>query len=66
MPSKTKRQARFMAACAHGSKYPKCPKGDVAQKFNKADEGGALLSEAVKDINRTPRGDKFAKGLRRR
>ena len=55
-----------MAACAHGSGYEKCPPKSVASKFNKADEGGKLLSEAVKDINRTPKGDRFAKGLRRR
>lgn len=43
MPSKTPKQARLMAACAHGAKYEKCPPMDVAKKFNKADKGGKLL-----------------------
>jgi len=69
MPSKTKKQARFMAMCSHSGggnagSGPPCPPKAVAQKFNKADEGGKLLSDAVKDINRTPKNDRFAKGLR--
>lgn len=65
-PSKSKKQARLMAACAHGSDYPKCPPKAVAQEFNKADTGGKTLSNAVKEINRTPKGNRFAKGLRGR
>lgn len=38
MPSKTKKQARLMAACAHGADYPQCPPVKVAKKFNKADK----------------------------
>lgn len=68
-PSKSKKQARFMALCAHGNgdsgKGPPCPKGDVAKRFNDADTGTRRLSEAAKDINRTPKNDRFAKGLRR-
>ncbi len=38
MPSKTKRQARFMAACAHGAGYESCPPTKVAKEFNQADK----------------------------
>ena len=48
MPSKTQKQARFMAACAHGSGYEKCPPAKVAKDFNKADKGSKLLSTAMK------------------
>jgi len=37
MPSKSPKQARLMAACAHGAKYAKCPPKKVAKKFSKAD-----------------------------
>ena len=43
MPSKTKKQARFMAACAHGSGYKSCPPAKVAKDFNKADKGTGIL-----------------------
>ena len=43
MPSKTKKQARFMAACAHGSGYKSCPSAKVAKDFNKADKGSGIL-----------------------
>lgn len=43
MPSKSKAQARFMAACAHGSGYSNCPPAKVSKEFNKADKGGPLL-----------------------
>lgn len=50
MPSTTKRQARTMAACAHGAALDVC--GDipvkVAKEFNKADTGTKLLSKAMK------------------
>lgn len=69
-PSKSKKQARFMALCAHGGgdtgKGPPCPKGDVAKRFNDADTGTKRLSEATKDINRTPKGNRFAPGLKGR
>lgn len=48
MPSKTPRQAKFMAACAHGSGYDKCPPKKVAKEFNQADKGGKMLSTAMK------------------
>lgn len=65
MPSKSTKQARLMGACSHGSNHPKCPPKAVAEKFNKADEGTGLLSKAAKEINRTPKGDRFAKGLKK-
>jgi hypothetical protein len=37
MPSKSPKQARFMAACAHGAGYASCPPSKVSKKFNKAD-----------------------------
>jgi len=48
MPSKTQKQAKFMAACAHGSGYKSCPPGKVSKEFNQADKGSALLSSAMK------------------
>lgn len=38
MPSKTKKQAKFMAACAHGSGYKDCPPDWVAKEFARADK----------------------------
>lgn len=43
MPSKTKRQARFMAACSHGAGYKSCPPAKVAKEFNKADKRTGIL-----------------------
>lgn len=46
MPSKTPKQARFMAGIAHGMK-PKGGKGPpvkVAKEFNAADAGTGILS----------------------
>lgn len=46
MPSRTKRQARFMAAAAHNPAFA-ARAGipvSVAQEFNRADAGGGLLS----------------------
>jgi len=37
MPSKTPKQKRFMAACAHGAGYKSCPPDKVSKEFNKAD-----------------------------
>lgn len=45
MPSKTRKQARFMAACAHGAGYPNCPPMKVAKEFNQADKGTGILSK---------------------
>ena len=50
MPSKTKKQARTMAAAAHDPKFAKkvgIP-GKVAKEFNKADTGTKKLSQAMK------------------
>lgn len=38
MPSKSAAQRRFMAACAHGAGYSKCPPKKVAKEFNRADQ----------------------------
>ena len=46
MPSKTKKQARLMAACANGAKYDKCPPKKVAKEFNKADAGTGILGKS--------------------
>ncbi len=43
MPSKTKKQARLMAACSHGADYPNCPPAKVAKEFNRADKGTGIL-----------------------
>jgi hypothetical protein len=43
MPSKTKKQARFMAACAHGAGYKTCPPEKVAREFNQADKKAGTL-----------------------
>jgi len=48
MPSKSKKQARFMAACAHGAGYSSCPPERVSKEFNQADKGGTLLALANK------------------
>ena len=45
MPSKSPKQARLMAACAHGAKFKSCPKGAVAKEFNKADKGTGILKK---------------------
>ena len=43
MPSSTKKQARFMAACAHGAGYSSCPPAKVSKDFNQADKGTGIL-----------------------
>jgi hypothetical protein len=45
MPSTTKKQARFMAAVAHGWKpsQKKAPPVSVAKEFNKADVGKGVI-----------------------
>ena len=44
MPSKSEKQARFMAACAHGADYDECPPKTVAKEFNQADKKTGMLS----------------------
>ena len=39
MPSKSKSQARLMAACSHGAGYDSCPPKKVSKEFNQADKG---------------------------
>ena len=48
MPSKTKAQARLMAACAHGSGYKSCPPAKVAREFNQADKKSGILKKKGK------------------
>ena len=42
MPSVSKKQARLMAACAHGADYDSCPPAKVSKEFNQADKGRNL------------------------
>lgn len=48
MPSKSKKQARFMAAAAHNPKFAKKAgiKQSVAKEFNQADAGTGILKKA--------------------
>ena len=50
MPSKSEKQARFMAAAAHSMKFAKKVgiSQKVAKEFNAADAGTKLLSAAAK------------------
>ncbi len=45
MPSKSKKQAKFMAAAAHSPSFAKKVKvpQSVAQEFNQADKGTGIL-----------------------
>ncbi len=43
MPSKSPKQARFMAACSHGAGYKSCPPAKVSKEFNQADKGSGIL-----------------------
>jgi len=52
MPSKSPKQARFMAACSHGAGYSSCPPAKVSTEFNKADKGSGILSRAIKPKKR--------------
>lgn len=46
MPSTSKKQGKFMAACAHGAKYKSCPPKKVAKEFNKADKETGILKNS--------------------
>ena len=50
MPSSTHKQARFMAAVAHGFKPTgtKAPPVSVAKEFNAADEGTERLKQGMR------------------
>ena len=52
MPSKTPKQARFMAACAHGAGYSNCPKPKVSKDFNKADKGAGMIKPKKRKTKR--------------
>jgi len=43
MPSKSAKQAKFMAACSHGAGYKSCPPEKVAKEFNQADAKTGIL-----------------------
>ena len=45
MPSKSVKQAKLMAACAHGATYKKCPPAKVAKEFNDADKKTGILKK---------------------
>lgn len=47
MPSVSEKQARLMAACAHGADYESCPPKKVAKEFNKADKETGILKKSV-------------------
>ena len=49
--SKSEKQARFMAACAHGADYDSCPDDKVSKEFNQADKGTKQLSNAMKEAH---------------
>jgi len=48
--SSSEKQARFMAACAHGADYDSCPSDKVSKEFNQADKGTKQLSSAMKHV----------------
>ena len=48
MPSKSKKQARLMAACSHGAGYKSCPPTSVAKEFNQADKRIGILRKKSK------------------
>jgi hypothetical protein len=57
MPSKSKKQARMMAAAAHDPKFAKkvgVP-ASVAREFNQADKGTGILKGARTKRRRAPR-----------
>jgi hypothetical protein len=58
MPSKSKKQARFMAAAAHDPDFAKRAgiSQTVAKEFNRADEGGVLLKLAMRKPRKSGRG----------
>lgn len=56
MPSTSPKQARLMAAVAHGWKPTKMkgggPPESVAKEFNEADKGGSTLSKGMAEAAR--------------
>lgn len=62
MPSKTPKEARLMAAVAHGWHKPGGggPSVAVAKEFNQADKGTSMLSEGSK--GRGPQAASYAAG----
>lgn len=62
MPSTSKRQARFMAACAHGAGYSSCPPAKVSGEFNRADKAAGNLKKGSRLQENARKGAKHAKG----
>lgn len=52
MPSKSRAQARLMAACSHGAGYESCPPAKVAREFNQADKGSGILGGNKRDTRK--------------
>jgi hypothetical protein len=52
MPSKSKSQAKLMAACANGADYKNCPPKKVAQEFNAADKRTGILKSKPRGKNK--------------
>lgn len=52
MPSKSKKQARLMAACSHGAGYASCPPAKVAKEFNQADKLTGILQSKPKKMRK--------------
>lgn len=48
MPSTTRKQAKFMAACSHNADYPSCPPKKVSKDFNQADKKTGILKGKAK------------------
>ncbi len=57
MPSTSPKQARFMAACAHGAGYGSCPPAKVSKEFNQADKGTGILGKRRGGIGKLRPGD---------
>lgn len=57
MPSKTPKQARFMAAAAHDPKFARRAGVDqtTAKEFNQADKGGQMLKGRGKTAPTPPK-----------
>ena len=55
MPSKSKAQARFMAACSHGAGYDSCPPAKVSKEFNQADKRAGNLKAGAKMPAKAPK-----------
>ena len=64
MPSKTRKQAKLMAACAHGVGYKSCPPAGVAKEFNRADERSGILKKRSRMMERIAGKANRARGMK--